>query len=957
MSSILKTFASRLSLCTAVACALALSADSVFQQVEHVTTRSGEAQLSRRINLIFADDFAEKNDKWQPWKNYEDVLDIRHGEIQGTRGLVITHGPQKKNDTAFEIATKPFNVAEGSEFVMKISARGTVDMSAATPCGTDYRTEIKWMDKDGNALPPKPFKYKVISREIRETTIIGQVPPRAAKAVVSFGADNPNVNPGNYIVYTGLSFESEEKDTALWQSGHFVSRSFQMPAAGSAFEWDADCPKGTSIEFQVSTAPDDKGVPGEWSPFVGPVGGKSFTISGTKLPAFAQSQRWFRYRAILKGTKGKTPSLKRVAIGDIEDSSWSGLDRNAPFITRVTPAVCADASAPIQFKISDETLVDWSKVQLIFDGEDVSQQLSRMNNIITLTPAKPLAPPIQRFEIVSNWKISNNFRNALNISVLKDDPGVLRIFSDRPRCDTSFQILSPEYCVKEGMEVTVKMDIRHDLNLSYVSKGPAFGIQWLNKLQATIGAPVPIPVKNNKDWQTYTATATAPEGAKFVRVAYGFDFPDIYDDHYLDIRNPSIKGNGIIPADALKPNFHKMSLKVSDANGNACWQDYFLLIDKPIEKNIVTIRKDGAILIDGKPFFPIGLYAVWKRPFNHNSFDEAFEGLRKGGFNLAHTYSSARGPEFSNFMDSAARHGVKLYIASRKGANCMDIESYLMDVVNERNHPAMLSWYLADDTASHVGHEDLKLLHEAVRSIDNAHITVQADPVGFPNNSRYRDYVHSTDGFLPEIYPVRKGAADDETVPKVIQDMKTIQADLAANGYPNKTIWPIIQYFQGWTSWTRFPTYDELRAMSFESIIHGGNGITWYTYGGWGDNHGCCDNEEVWGIMCKVATQLHDLEDVFLTECYEKAEAPVIVSGPEKDKMGFDSISVLFKRVGDKQFLICANSAFHEVTATLKANGATKGKVWFENRNVALTDGQFTDVFKPYDVHVYELTK
>ena len=61
-------------------------------------------------------------------------------------------------------------------------------------------------------------------------------------------------------------------------------------------------------------------------------------------------------------------------------------------------------------------------------------------------------------------------------------------------------------------------------------------------------------------------------------------------------------------------------------------------------------------------------------------------------------------------------------------------------MVADEAEPALSAWYLADDTASHIGPEELRRIHQAVRDIDPAHITVQADPVGSPENSRYADY-------------------------------------------------------------------------------------------------------------------------------------------------------------------------------------------------------------------------
>ena len=317
----------------------------------------------------------------------------------------------------------------------------------------------------------------------------------------------------------------------------------------------------------------------------------------------------------------------------------------------------------------------------------------------------------------------------------------------------------------------------------------------------------------------------------------------------------------------VKANFHTIALSVADVCGNWLHRDYQILVDEVEQKtNIATIRKDGAILIDGKPFFPIGLYAVCKREFNGMNFDKAFADLKAGGFNTAHTYSSGRNENFREFLAAAEKYDVKLYVASRFSANQMDKGKYLMDVVRERHHPAILSWYLADDTAGYCGPDELKELHDAIHAVDKAHLTSQADGVGAPDNSRYRGYVNSTDIFLPEIYPVKRDVPSEMAVPKVISDMKVIQEDLAANGNPAKSIWPIIQYFDGWSAWERFPTYDELRCMSYLCIIHGGNGITWYTYGGFRNNHGVTSTPERWKNICTVATELKDLQDVFLTE-------------------------------------------------------------------------------------------
>ena len=77
----------------------------------------------------------------------------------------------------------------------------------------------------------------------------------------------------------------------------------------------------------------------------------------------------------------------------------------------------------------------------------------------------------------------------------------------------------------------------------------------------------------------------------------------------------------------------------------------------------------------------------------------------------------------------------------------------MWDVAQEEGQPALMAWYLADDTSGHIAPDELQGVSEAIHDVDPAHITVQADGVGAPT-SRYTEYVKSTDGFLPELYPI-----------------------------------------------------------------------------------------------------------------------------------------------------------------------------------------------------------
>ncbi len=401
------------------------------------------------------------------------------------------------------------------------------------------------------------------------------------------------------------------------------------------------------------------------------------------------------------------------------------------------------------------------------------------------------------------------------------------------------------------------------------------------------------------------------------------------------------------PSD-VPPNLHLIRMVIEDQAANRLDARWPLLIGGQNTRAPVTLRNDGAVLIDKEPFFPIGIYAVWKKEFNSNSFDRAFAELKANGFNVAHTYQSGRTADFRDFMDAATRHNLRLFLASGQGANCMKIREVLEDVARERSHPAVLAWYLADDTAMHVMPRHLTDLSEAIRAIDPDHITVQADGVGAPPRSNYSAFVGATDGFLPELYPIRT----DDNVPQIITDMQTLRADIRAAGNPVKTVWPIIQYFEGW-GWPRFPTADELRAMSYLALIHGANGITWYTYGGHGQNHGATHSAETWRTLCGVAKEIRDLQTVLLSETGPVPHVTV-ASGPAKDSQGHPSLNVMEKRYMGKRYLLCANSAKAEITAALVLGDAKKvSEHQTPARALDFAQGVLTDTFPPYGVRVY----
>ena len=368
----------------------------------------------------------------------------------------------------------------------------------------------------------------------------------------------------------------------------------------------------------------------------------------------------------------------------------------------------------------------------------------------------------------------------------------------------------------------------------------------------------------------------------------------------------------------------------------------------------VRLREDGVALVGGVPFFPIGVYSVCEREFNGMSLDRAFEDLKAAGVNTVHSYSDTRG---ETFLSAADRHGLKVFAGIRKADKAF--------VEKTRHHPSVLAWYVGDDTSMHAEPFEVYDRSDSVLSADPTRITAQADVMNSGDAvSSYRAFVKTTDVFMPEIYPCHdeKRNPDPECVAKAVRDMKRFRSDVAEakDGRP-KAIWPIIQYFSGWSSWHRFPTREELFAMSFATLVHGAQGITWYTYGGFPDpkrnriNRGVTDSPEVWKNFTDLTSRIAALVPALTMPVPLQPKPAKVISGPERDAFLNESVSVSLRRAGCDAYLIAVNGTCQALTAELDLFDRVDGdvEVMWESRAVRPNGTAVLETFAPFAVHVY----
>ena len=116
------------------------------------------------------------------------------------------------------------------------------------------------------------------------------------------------------------------------------------------------------------------------------------------------------------------------------------------------------------------------------------------------------------------------------------------------------------------------------------------------------------------------------------------------------------------PSAPWTPGLHRADVKIADpeAGGMFLAKKTFFRGEPPQGVPHVTLRDDGVTLVDGKPFFPVGIYGVMKREYNGFDFDRGLRELAAGGFNLVHSYTAGRTKEF---LDAAHKYGLKTWTA------------------------------------------------------------------------------------------------------------------------------------------------------------------------------------------------------------------------------------------------------------------------------------------------------
>ena len=156
-----------------------------------------------------------------------------------------------------------------------------------------------------------------------------------------------------------------------------------------------------------------------------------------------------------------------------------------------------------------------------------------------------------------------------------------------------------------------------------------------------------------------------------------------------------------------------------------------------------------------------------------------------------------------------------------------------------------------------------------------------------------------------------------------------------------KPVWIVPQAFGGGELWSREPTIQEIRSMTWQAIIKGATGIQYFVRQGL--NY-FPKSTATWGECGRIAMEVAELTPWLLSD---EESLPVECYSP--------NISVS-SRTHDGQLIVMAvNKKNEPVNASILIRGLynSKARVLFENRSLAVNGGVINDKISPYGSQVY----
>lgn len=359
---------------------------------------------------------------------------------------------------------------------------------------------------------------------------------------------------------------------------------------------------------------------------------------------------------------------------------------------------------------------------------------------------------------------------------------------------------------------------------------------------------------------------------------------------------------------------------------------------KPNE--VKTDRLTGGLIVNRRPFFPFGFYT-------YSPVDQALpeEEIVKG-FNMISPYQKIL-PETMHerkaYMDRCAQIGMKVHYnllsvsggggvgSEIKGLGEVEKRKRLLDeIIAFRDHPALLGWYIADEPNGYkIPPAELEETYKTIREYDPWHPVSIVFMAPFMNS---RDYENALDIVMADPYPL-------PDLPVTL--VGNVAGELKTEFSGRKPVWIVPQAFGGGELWSREPTFQEMRSMTWQSIVNGATGIQYFVRQG--PNY-FPKSPSAWAECGRMAMEVAELTPWLLSD-----EETLPVTSSSKN------ILVSSKMHDGKLIVIAVNKINEPLHLSIRIDGVknTRARSVFENRVVPVQNGIISDNIPPFGSHVY----
>lgn len=284
----------------------------------------------------------------------------------------------------------------------------------------------------------------------------------------------------------------------------------------------------------------------------------------------------------------------------------------------------------------------------------------------------------------------------------------------------------------------------------------------------------------------------------------------------------------------------------------------------------VWIDEHQRCIVDGKPFFPLGMY--WGAVE-----EKKLEKYCQGPFNCLMPYSRVTPAQ----LDLCHKKGLKAFsnlknetlhsawARARKITTQDQVDAFFIEEINRvKDHPALLGWYVNDESPVSEVPERTHLYGIFCRMDPNHPTWAVLDRL-----YDLREFIPTYDVLGMDPYPVAQ-----KPMTHITEFVRGTQKAI----FGDRPLWNVPQAFNwGWyrkddAAKERFPTEAELKSMNWQHIACGANGLVSYCFHAYWRDVKPEEFDKYFGPVCRAAEEVKRMMPVLLSV----DKAPTVSGAP-----------------------------------------------------------------------------